>query len=173
MTELVVVSGDITSLTVDAMVTAANPSLLGGGGVDGAIHRAGGPTIVAECRAIVALRGECQPGHAVSTGAGDLAARWVVHTVGPVYTDADAVHHDLTLTSAYRRSVEVASDLGAGTVAFPNISTGVYGFPKARAAPIAIETVGAAARGSSIEKVIFVCHDDENRRLYEALLTLR
>jgi len=173
MTELVVVSGDITSLAVDAIVNAANPSLLGGGGVDGAIHLAGGPTIVAECRAIIARRGECQPGDAVSTGAGDLAARWVIHTVGPVYTDEAASDHDITLASAYRRSIEVASDLGAGVVAFPNISTGVYGFPIARAAPIAIETVRAAARGSSIERVIFVCYDEHNRSLYEGLLTPR
>jgi len=173
MTEFVVVSGDITSIEADAIVNAANSALMGGAGVDGAIHHAGGPAIAEQCRALVAARGGCEPGDAVPTGAGDMPARWVIHAVGPVFDAADADRHDLTLGSAYRRSIEVASELGATTVAFPNISTGVYGFPKARAAPIAVAAVRAATQDMSIEKVIFVCHDEDNRSLYEALLTPR
>lgn len=147
-------------------MNAANAELAGGGGVDGAIHRAGGPAIMAACRAI----GGCAPGDAVATTAGDLPARWVIHTVGPIWGPAHAAEHDATLASAYRRSIEVADDLGARTVAFPNISTGIYGFPKERAAPIAVNAVAAAVASTAIERVAFVCFDDENARLYEALL---
>ena len=149
------------------MVNAANAQLAGGGGVDGAIHAVGGPEIMAECREI----GGCPPGEAVATTAGRLPARWVIHTVGPVWTDADAEQHRATLTSAYRRSLEPAGELGARTVAFPNISTGVYRFPKPLAAETAVAAVRAAtASGSSIDRVVFVCFDDENERLYRALL---
>ena len=133
-TSLVVVKGDITTMAVDAIVNAANSGLMGGGGVDGAIHRAGGPSILAECREIVARQGGCPAGEAVATGAGDLPARWVIHTVGPIWDEAHAADHDATLGSAYTRSLDVACDLGARTVAFPNVSTGIYGFPKPRAA---------------------------------------
>lgn len=159
-----VVRGDITTLAVDAVVNAANAALAGGGGVDGAIHAAGGPTIMAECQEI----GGCEPGDAVATTAGDLPARWVIHTVGPVWNDEDPDAHSATLSSAYRRSMEVAGGLGARSVAFPNISTGIFRFPKPRAADIAIEAVRDAVQGSGIERVIFVCFDDENEQLYRA-----
>ncbi len=171
MVEFSVASGDITDFEVDAIVNAANSSLMGGGGVDGAIHRAGGPTIIEECRAIVRQYGQCAPGDAVATGGGLLRARWVIHAVGPIFTGDDAARHDQTLASTYRHSIDVANELGAGTVAFPNISTGVYGFPKERAAPIAVDAVRGSVADGRITEVIFVCHDEENRRLYEALLT--
>lgn len=144
---------------------------MGGGGVDGAIHRAGGPGILEECREIVARQGRCDPGDAVVTTAGDLPARFVIHTVGPVFTAENAAAHDAVLASAYRRSITRAIELGVRTVAFPNISTGVYGFPKDRAAPIAIEAVRAATAGTEIDTVTFVCFDDENLGLYEELLS--
>lgn len=158
--------GDITAVEVDVVVNAANAELAGGGGVDGAIHRAGGPSIMAACREI----GGCAPGDAVATTAGDLPARWVVHTVGPIWTDDDAARHSATLGSAYRRSLDVAAALGARTVAFPNISTGVYGFPKPLAADIAVDTVSEAVLGSDFTRVLFVCFDDENERLYRERL---
>ena len=134
MIEFVV--GDLTEQSVDAIVNAANTSLLGGGGVDGAIHRAGGPEILAACR----LLGGCETGDAKATTAGRLPARWVIHTVGPVWQGGDAGEPEL-LASAHRRSLEVARDLGARTVAFPAISCGIYGYPPERAAPVAIEAV--------------------------------
>lgn len=149
-------------------MNAANAALAGGGGVDGAIHRAGGPSIMAACREI----GGCAPGDAVATPAGELPARWVIHTVGPIWGPANAAEHDVTLASAYRRSIEVAEALGARSVAFPNISTGIYGFPKERAAPLAVDAVRAAVEGSSIEEVLFVCFDEENAELYDGLLSL-
>jgi O-acetyl-ADP-ribose deacetylase (regulator of RNase III) len=157
-----VVRGDITAVEVDAIVNAANAALTGGGGVDGAIHGIGGPAIMAACRRI----GGCAPGDAVATTAGALPATWVIHTVGPIWTVDDADRHRETLASAYRRSLEVAEDLGARSVAFPNISTGVYRFPKALAADIAVATVRDAVADSLIEKVVFVCFDDENEQLY-------
>ncbi len=130
------IRGDITEAAVDAIVNAANSTLLGGGGVDGAIHRAGGPQILAECRKI----GGCEIGDAVLTGGGNLPARYVIHTVGPIYRGGQNHEADL-LASAYRRSLEVASDNRVATVAFPSISTGAYGYPIDQAAPIAIGTV--------------------------------
>src|SRR5512142_3160871 len=118
--------GNIVRVEVDAIVNAANSSLLGGGGVDGAIHRAGGPEILEECRLIRARRGALPPGQAVATRGGRLAARWVIHTVGPVWQGGDAGEPE-TLASAYRRSLDVAREVGARTVAFPAISCGVYG----------------------------------------------
>src|SRR6185369_9531009 len=132
--------GDITTVDVDAIVNAANSSLLGGGGVDGAIHRAGGPEILEECR----LLGGCAVGDAKATTGGRLPARHVIHTVGPVWTGGMA-DEDANLASAHRRSVEVAGGLGLRSIAFPAISTGIFGFPIERAAPIAIETVRRAA----------------------------
>lgn len=136
-TDLVLKEGDITREEVDVIVNAANSSLLGGGGVDGAVHRAGGPTILEECRAIRARQGGCPTGEAVITGAGRLRARHVVHTVGPVWEGGHAGEPDL-LASAYRKSLALAAANGARTIAFPSISTGIYGYPIARAAPLAL-----------------------------------
>ncbi len=134
-----VVAGDLTALSLDAIVNAANSGLRGGGGIDGAIHRAGGPTILAECQAVVARDGPLPTGRAVATGAGNLPARWVIHTVGPVYkaTPQDAA----LLAACYRSSLEVALELGCRSVGFPGISTGVYGYPVSQAAPVAVATI--------------------------------
>ena len=146
------VLGDITEQEVDVVVNAANSSLLGGGGVDGAIHRRGGPAILRECRELRAgpLPGGLPAGQAVATTAGDLPARWVVHTVGPVYAKREDRSH--LLTSAYRESLLVAARLGAATVAFPAISAGVYGWPADDAARIAVGTVRAS--GADVEPPI-------------------
>ena len=171
MTSLAAVLGDLTAETTDVIVNAANAALRGGGGVDGAIHRAGGPSIMDECREIVARQGGCPPGDAVATGGGQLSARWVVHTVGPIWDEDHADEHDATLASAYTRSLEVASDLGAHAIAFPNISTGVYGFPKPRAADVAVGAVNSFLQRPThgIEAIRFVCFDDENLQLYRRL----
>ncbi len=136
-TRLVLLQGDITEQAVDVIVNAANPSLLGGGGVDGAIHRRGGPAILEECRAIVARIGRCEPGEAVRTTAGRLQAKHVVHTVGPIYRDGRDGEADV-LTRAWTRSLELAQEVGARSVAFPAISTGVYGYPVAEAARVSL-----------------------------------
>ena len=172
MVELTLRRGDITTVQVDAVVNAANSSLLGGGGVDGAIHRAGGPSILAECREIAAERGGCPPGGAVATGAGGLPARWVIHAVGPIWSATRADEHDRTLASAYTTSLAVAEELGAVSIAFPNISTGVYGFPKPRAADVALAAVRETAGTLRvIERVVFVAFDEENHALYEERLS--
>ncbi|MFF7093835.1 O-acetyl-ADP-ribose deacetylase [Streptomyces rubradiris] len=157
MTGITLVQGDITRQHADALVNAANSSLLGGGGVDGAIHRRGGPAILAECRALRASRyGKGLPtGQAVATTAGDLDARWVIHTVGPVWSQAED-RSDL-LASCYRESLRVAGELGARTVAFPAISTGVYRWPMRDAARIAVEAVRATT--TAVEEVRFVLFD--------------
>lgn len=158
--------GDITKAAVDAIVNAANSSLLGGGGVDGAIHRAGGPSILEECRVL----GGCETGDAKATGAGRLPARWVIHTVGPVWQGGKQREEEL-LASCHRRSLEVASELGARTVAFPAISTGVYGFPVELAAPIAVRTAAASlATGSGVEQVTFVLFSGEHQAVFETAL---
>jgi O-acetyl-ADP-ribose deacetylase (regulator of RNase III) len=149
-----IVQGDITEQAVDAIVNAANSSLMGGGGVDGAIHRRGGPQVLAACRKLrsTKLPEGLPPGAAVATTAGDLPARWVIHTVGPVWS---AVHdRSETLASAYRRSLTVADELGAVSVAFPAISAGAYGWPLAEAALIAVRTV--LSTPTDVERVRFV-----------------
>ena len=157
------VQGDICSEVVDAIVNAANSSLLGGGGVDGAIHHAAGPELVEACR----LLGGCATGEAKATPGFGLAARWVIHTVGPVYRDGASGEADL-LASCYRRSLEVADEVGARSVAFPAISTGIYGYPADQAADIAIETIGAT--NTRIELVRLVAFDDRTFALYRQRL---
>lgn len=165
-----VLQGDITQLDVDAIVNAANSSLMGGGGVDGAIHRAGGPAILEECKRIVALKGGCPTGEAVITTAGDMPARFVIHTVGPVWHGGQRREPEL-LANCYRNALQLAVENNCATVAFPNISTGVYGYPKAEAARIAVATVRDFLNETDrIEKVIFVCFDAENYRLIQAEL---
>lgn len=158
MTSFTLVRGDITQQSVDAVVNAANSSLLGGGGVDGAIHRRGGPEILEECRRLRASRyGKGLPtGRAVATTAGRLDARWVIHTVGPVWSATE--DRSGLLASCYRESLRVADELGAATVAFPAISTGVYRWPMDDAARIAIETVRGTP--TDVEEVRFVLFDD-------------
>ncbi len=162
--------GDITTLEVDAIVNAANTSLLGGGGVDGAIHRAGGKDILEACMQIRNRQGGCKPGEAVITTAGKLPARFVIHAVGPVWNNGRNNEAAL-LASAYSNSLNLAVENEVKTIAFPNISTGIYRFPKNEAAAIAVATVKAFLETSSkIEQVIFVCFDSENYGIYEALL---
>ena len=170
-----VVQGDITKMEVDAIVNAANSRLMGGGGVDGAIHRAGGRAILDECYQIVLRQGGCKAGNAVITTAGHLPAQKVIHTVGPIWNGGNQAERELNLLArCYRSSLELCVAHGLKTVAFPNISTGVYRFPKDLAAKTAINTVLAALSNDSdaIEKVIFVCFDDENYDLYVQFLKL-
>ncbi|WP_169987310.1 MULTISPECIES: O-acetyl-ADP-ribose deacetylase [unclassified Microbispora] len=166
---IVLVEGDITEQRVDAIVNAANSSLMGGGGVDGAIHRRGGPEILEECRALRASRyGRGLPtGRAVATTAGRLPARWVIHTVGPVHSRSEDRSH--LLASCYRESLVVADALGAGTVAFPAISTGIYRWPVEDAARIAITAVRQAAP-AVVEEVRFVLFSTAAYAVFETAL---
>ena len=161
-TRIEVASGDITRESVDAIVNAANSSLLGGGGVDGAIHRAAGPELLAACREL----GGCRTGDAKTTPGFRLRASWVIHTVGPVWRDGGQGEPAL-LASCYRRSLEEADRVGARSVAFPAISTGIYGYPTAPAARIAVETVRTA--DTDVELVRFVCFDASTEAAYRAL----
>jgi O-acetyl-ADP-ribose deacetylase len=170
MSRIQLLQGDITKVKADAIVNAANSSLLGGGGVDGAIHRAGGPAILEECRAIRARQGGCATGEAVITTAGELPAKYVIHTVGPVWNGGRNQEETL-LAKAYGNSLRLAVEHGVASIAFPNISTGIYHFPKDKAALIAVSTVrDFLDRDQRLEAVIFVCFDQENYLLYEALL---
>ncbi len=172
MTRLHAVHADITTLQVDVIVNAANSSLMGGGGVDGAVHRAGGPAILAECKAIVERQGLLPTGEAVITTAGKLPARHVVHTVGPIWGDVLDDEAVALLASCYRNSLDLAREAEARTVAFPSISTGVYRFPK----PLAAETAVASVRGwvdsspESIDEVLFVCFSAGDVELYRPLV---
>lgn len=168
MPHIVLAMGDITRQDVDAIVNAANSSLMGGGGVDGAIHRAGGPAILEDCKRI---RQEQYPdglptGEAVATVAGNLAARWVVHTVGPVYAKSE--DRSALLASCHTASLRVADELGAKTVAFPAISTGVYGYPVEDAAAVAVPAVARAR--TNVEEVRFVLFDNRAFKVFESAL---
>jgi O-acetyl-ADP-ribose deacetylase (regulator of RNase III) len=170
LSRITLIQGDITKMEVDAIVNAANSSLMGGGGVDGAIHRAGGPAILSECREIVARRGRCETGQAIITSGGNLPAKLVIHTVGPVWRGGNNGEADL-LRNAYLNSLKLAVENGVETIAFPNISTGVYGFPKEKAAEIAIDTVTQfLSKNDQIKQVYFVCFDQENYELYRQLI---
>ncbi len=168
------VLGDITRERVDAIVNAANSTLLGGGGVDGAIHRVGGPALLDECRAIRAERGDCPTGEAVLTGGGGLPARFVIHAVGPVWRGGDQGEPGL-LASCYRNSLRIAAERGLRTVAFPSISTGIYGYPVSLAASTALSTVVSFLSGESVApvRVRFVLFDPVTFATYSgALATL-
>ncbi|MEV7325484.1 O-acetyl-ADP-ribose deacetylase [Streptomyces sp. NPDC093970] len=169
MTRITLVQGDITRQTADAIVNAANSSLLGGGGVDGAIHRRGGPAILEDCRKLRAGHyGKGLPtGQAVATTAGDLDARWVIHTVGPVHSDAE--DRSELLASCYRESLRRADELGARTVAFPAVSTGIYGWPLDDGARIAVATVRET--DTAVEEVRFVLFDERAYQAFAARLT--
>lgn len=167
--QISILKGDITQVAVDAIINAANTSLLGGGGVDGAIHRRGGTAILAECQKIRAKQGGCAVGEAVITTAGNLPAKYVIHTVGPTWFNGEK-NEPILLENAYRNSFKLADHLGLKTIAFPNISTGIYRFPKQLAAQIAFKVINDELKQSqSVQEVIFVCFDDENFNIYQSL----
>src|SRR6266498_4610844 len=164
------IKGDITKMKVDAIVNAANSSLLGGGGVYGAIHHAGGQKILEECMVIREKQGGCKTGEAVITTGGNLPAKYVIHTVGPVWHGGNKNEEQL-LANAYRNSLQLATENNIKSVAYHNISTGDYGFPKQRAAEIAIDTTKKFLESTdAIKEVYFVCFDDENYNIYQSLL---
>ncbi len=165
------IKGDITRIRADAIVNAANSELMGGGGVDGAIHDRGGPSIKEECRVIRERNGGCPPGKAVATNGGDLPASKIIHTVGPVWRSGQNGEAGI-LRQCYVNTLKLAESLDMKTIAFPNISTGVYGFPKMKAAQGAIEAV-LNFNTKAIERITFVCFDDENFRLYRDILNTK
>ncbi|KGT09295.1 O-acetyl-ADP-ribose deacetylase 1 [Elizabethkingia anophelis] len=168
MKTIEIIKGEITKIQADVIVNAANSSLLGGGGVDGAIHRAGGKQILDECIQIRNKQGKCNPGEAVVTTAGNLPAQYVIHTIGPVW-NGDKERCERLLGNCFNNALELAGNLGVKTIAFPNISTGIYKFPKDLAAEIAIK-IAQNLESETIEKIIFVCFDEENERIYKQLL---
>lgn len=169
MKQISILKGDITQIAVDAIINAANTSLLSGGGVDGAIHRRGGAEILAECQKIRAKQGGCAVGEAVITTAGNLPAKYVIHTVGPTWFNGEK-NEPILLENAYCNSFKLADHLGLKTIAFPNISTGIYRFPKQLAAQIAFKVINDELKQSqSVQEVVFVCFDDENFNIYQSL----
>ncbi|MCL2068103.1 MAG: O-acetyl-ADP-ribose deacetylase [Treponema sp.] len=173
MAQIEVIQGDITRVLVDAIVNAANSSLMGGGGVDGAIHRAAGPSLLEECRKIAAAKrneAACPTGEAVITGAGNLPVKHIIHTVGPVWHGGGKEEPEL-LASCYRKSLLLAQEAGLKSIAFPNISTGVYGYPRDKAAAAAVKAVRETLPSApAVKRVVFVCFDGENYSLYKKLL---
>jgi len=169
MTRIEIIKGDITTLNVDTIVNAANSGLLGGGGVDGAIHKAGGSQILDDCKAIRAKQGKLPAGEAVITRAGNLPAKYVIHTVGPIW-NGGTQNENIKLTNCYQNALQLAINNGCKTVTFPNISTGVYGYPKQQAAEIALKTVNEfLSKHQEIEKVVLCCFDDENYQILNQL----
>lgn len=164
-----IIKGDITEIRVDAIVNAANTSLLGGGGVDGAIHRKGGKAILEDCVQIRNKQGGCKVGEAVITTAGNLPSKYVIHTVGPVW-NGDKEEKSKLLVDCYQNSLKLAVENGIKSIAFPNISTGIYHFPKDKAAEVALKAVKDFEGISELEKILFVCFDDENYQIYKAIL---
>lgn len=170
LSRIEIILENITKLSVDAIVNAANSSLMGGGGVDGAIHRAGGVQILDECRKIIAKQGSCKTGEAVITTGGFLPAKYVIHTVGPVWHGGKNKEPEL-LSNCYKNCLVLAVKNNIQTIAFPNISTGIYGYPKKEAVGIALQTVNDFLnRNNTIRKLYFVCFDEENFSLYTNLL---
>ena len=168
--KIFLIQGDITKQKVDAIVNAANSSLMGGGGVDGAIHRAGGPAILEDCRKIIAKQGSCKTGEAVITTGGNLPAKFVIHTVGPVWHHGNKNEAE-KLANCYRNSLDLALEHKLESIAFSNISTGIYGYPKKEAATIAIKTVSdLLQQNPSLPKVYFVCFDEENYSIYKSII---
>jgi O-acetyl-ADP-ribose deacetylase (regulator of RNase III) len=163
------IQSDITTLKVDAIVNAANSSLLGGSGVDGAIHRKGGSAILEACQKIRASQGSCNVGEAVITTAGDLPAHFVIHTVGPVWNQGGKEKEEL-LQNCYKNSMNLAIANNIKTIAFPCISAGVYKFPKSLAATIAIKTIESYKNQNSIDEVTFVCFENEDYAIYDSIL---
>lgn len=166
--QIKVKKADITKLNVDAIVNAANSSLLGGGGVDDAIHRAGGKSILEECKKIREKQGKCPAGEAVITTGGNLSAKFVIHTVGPRWKGGTENEAEL-LKNCYLNSLRLAKENGIRSLAFPNISTGIYGYPKQKAAEITVKTIKSADT-SKIDLLIFACFDSENFEIYKDLL---
>jgi O-acetyl-ADP-ribose deacetylase (regulator of RNase III) len=171
MTDITATRGDITNLRVDAIVNAANSELVGGGGVDGAIHFAGGPTILEECSAWVQAHGPLPTGQAMITSGGDLPAGHVIHTVGPVFAHHDETESARLLANCYRNSLRLAKQHGCRSIAFPNISTGAFGYPKHAAGRVAVDTTRLwVDNHDELTEIVFVSFDEESERVYEALL---
>lgn len=168
-TKIRMLRGDITQQDTEALVNAANSSLMGGGGVDGAIHLAGGPTILQECKQIVEREGRCPPGKAVITGGGRLKARYVIHAVGPIWRGGNSGEEDL-LREAYVSSLDLAREYGISSLSFPAISTGAYGFPRERAARIAIRAVLDYVKTRPFSEIRFVLFTDEDLNVYQRVL---